>query len=105
MTLSLSLAPETEQKLRQRAAEAGQSVERYIEQLVQRDVLGTNGEQSPTPASSPPVAVPSGRTLEELLTPIREEFERSGMTEEELAGLVEDIREEIWQEKQARKGQ
>jgi hypothetical protein len=100
MTVILTFLPETEQKLRQRAAQAGQSVERYVEQLVERDVLGTNGEQPATLASGPPSALSSGRTLEEILTPVREEFESSGLTDEELASLVEEIREEIWQEKQ-----
>jgi hypothetical protein len=45
------------------------------------------------------------REEEELLTPVHDEFEKSGMTDEELAALVEEIREEIWQEKQARKGE
>ncbi len=103
MTVILSLPPETEQKLRERAAQAGQSVERYVHQLVERDVLSTNGGESAPPASDQPAA--SGRCLDQVLAPIREEFERSGMTDEELAELVEEVREEIWQEKQARKGQ
>jgi hypothetical protein len=105
MSIILELLPEMEQKLRTRAAQAGQSVERYVEQLVERDVLRSNGEQPAAPASGPPSPISSGKTLDDILTPVREEFERSGMADEELASLVEGIREEIWQEKQARKGQ
>ena len=105
MSIILKLLPETEQKLLKRAAQAGQSVERYVEQLVERDVLRTNGEQPAAPVSGPPSAISSGKSLDDILTPVREEFEKSGMTDEELTSLVEGIREEIWQEKQARKGQ
>src|SRR2546423_8854633 len=103
MTVTLNFPPETEQKLRERAAQAGQSVERYVHELVERDVLHANGGKRPSSVLDQS-SVPN-RTLEEILAPVREEFERSGMTDEELAGLVEEIREEIWQEKQARKGQ
>jgi hypothetical protein len=42
-------------------------------------------------------------TLDEVLAPVREEFEQSGMTEDNLARLSEELREKVWQEKQARK--
>jgi hypothetical protein len=57
------------------------------------------------PVSGPPSAVVSRKALDEILTPVREEFEKNRMTDEDLVSLVEDIREEIWQEKQAQKGQ
>jgi hypothetical protein len=75
-----------------------------VEQLVERDLLNTDGEQAAATGCSPPSAIPSGKTLDDILTPVREEFERSGMADEELASLIEGIREEIWQEKQAPKG-
>jgi plasmid stability protein len=104
MTVILSIPSEMEQKLRERAAQAGQSVEGYIQQLVERDVLSTNGGQAVPQLSGQPSTLHPGMTLDEILAPVREEFERSGMTDEELGSLVEEIREEIWQEKQARKG-
>src|SRR5438270_13107389 len=102
MAVILCLPPEMEQKIRERAARAGQSVECYVQQLVARDVLSTNGEQ-PARRSQAQPDVPSSRTPEEILTTVRQEFEKSGMSDEELASLVEEIREEIWQEKQSRK--
>jgi hypothetical protein len=103
MAVILSLPPEIEQKLRERAARAGQSVERYIQQLVETDVLSTNGEQPAPRSPVQPFDVPSSRSPEERLATVRREFEKSGMSDEELASLVEEIREEIWQEKQSRK--
>ena len=44
------------------------------------------------------------KTLAEILAPIHEDFRKSGLTEAELDALLEECREEVWQEKQARKG-
>jgi len=38
--------------------------------------------------------------LSEILAPIHEEFRQSGMTEDELSALIDEAREEVWQEKQ-----
>ena len=45
-----------------------------------------------------------GQTFAQIFAPVREESRQSGMTEEELRGLIEEARIEIWQEKQAQKG-
>jgi hypothetical protein len=95
MTLTISLPPETERALRERAACAGQTVERYIQQLVEQELGGTSGGPR-SPGRSP-------SSLAETLAPVREEFEQSGLTDEDLATLVEEVREKIWQEKQTRK--
>jgi hypothetical protein len=98
MTITIRFPPETEKKLQERAAQAGQSVEGFLQKLVEREVLGTNGGPGATPAR------PSrDRSSDEMLAPVREAFARSGMTDEELAALVEDVREEIWQEHQVRR--
>ena len=98
MSIIVSLSPETEKKLRERAALIGQTVEGFVQKLLEREVLGVNG--GPEAASPGPGAVQS---LDEILAPIREGFEKSGLTDDELAALVEEVREEIWQDKQARK--
>ena len=36
--------------------------------------------------------------LDAILSPVRRCFERSGMTDEDLAALVEEAREDIWRE-------
>ena len=42
-------------------------------------------------------ALPS---LNQILAPIHEEFRQSGMSEAELSCLIEEARDEVWQEKQ-----
>jgi hypothetical protein len=97
MTFSITLAPETEQKLRERAAQAGQTVEGFIRQLVEREVLGPNDSEAPQPN-----AAPAGKTFDEVFAPLRKEVEESGITDEELDSLLEQAREEVWQERKAR---
>ena len=81
MTVKLSLTPEEERMLVARATEKGQEVADYLRTLVEQDL------------KRPPA-------LSEILAPIHEEFRQSGMTEDELSALIEDAREEVWQEKQ-----
>jgi hypothetical protein len=103
MSVTLNFPPETEKRLRERAAQSGQSVERLIQQLVEREVLGLNSGQKVTPTSTEAAASQAGMTLDQILAPVREDFERSGLTDDDLASLVEEVREKIWQEKQTRK--
>jgi hypothetical protein len=65
MPVRISLRPETENELRERAAESGLSLDQYLEQLIEGVLSGAN--RSPAPASSPaallsggPGAVPPG---------------------------------------------
>ena len=37
-----------------------------------------------------------------ILAPVRRDFEQRGMTDEDLAALVEEVREDIWQERHGR---
>lgn len=83
MTITISLSPEAEKKLFERAARSGQDVAGYIHRLIEKDIQA--------PAS-----------LDDVLAPIRRQFEESGMTEEELDTLVEEAREEAWQERHGR---
>jgi hypothetical protein len=83
MTITLDLPPETEQKLRERAAAVGKDVGVVATELLQRAVAGP--------------------TLEEILAPFRRQFADSGMADDELAAVVEQAREEVWQEKRAKK--
>ena len=41
MTTTITLPPETESRLRRRAADSGQSLDAYVRQLVERDVAST----------------------------------------------------------------
>jgi hypothetical protein len=85
----LHFSPETERRLRERAAQTGQSVETYIEQLVEKEVT--------SPVAS---ARPTAKTFDEILAPVRQGFAESGLTDEQLGELLEQAREEAWQEKQ-----
>ena len=76
MTLTISIPPESEEKLRQRATASGQELSAYVSQLV------THFTESPTP-------------LEELSGPIYERFLESGMTDDELAEELERAKHEM----------
>src|SRR5262249_17054596 len=103
MTITIKLPPETEQKLRERAAASGQTVDTYVGQLVERELLGVaSGERASTPPA--PAAPSPGKPLDEVLAPVRTEFERSGMTEEDLTRFLTEVRDEVRREKRARKG-
>jgi hypothetical protein len=96
MTLTLDLPPELEKKLRERATASGQDVAGYLYRLIERELRGGNG--------GGPLATSAGKTLDQILAPIREGFQQSGLTEEELTALFEEAREEVWQEKQRKGG-
>jgi hypothetical protein len=42
---------------------------------------------------------PPGVMLDEVLAPVREEFERSGMTEDELTQFLTEVRDEVRRDK------
>jgi hypothetical protein len=84
MTITINLDPEEERRLAERAARHGEDVGSFIHRLIAREIQ--------TPAT----------TLDEALAPVRRQFEGSGMTDEELAALVEEVREEVWQENHGR---
>src|SRR5207253_2531243 len=82
MSITISLPPDTEEKLRKRAAECGQTVDSYLRDLVEHDARAVNGGPSAAPTTPRPATKPSA-PHDEVLAPVREEFERSGMSEEE----------------------
>jgi len=94
MTITISLPPETEEKLRQAAAQSGVAPDAYAQKLIET-VLG--GGVSADRHSRP-------ETFDEILAPVRKGFDESGMSEDELTALFEEAREEVWQERQAKKG-
>jgi len=81
VAISFSLPVEDERRLIARAVERGTDVATYLRGLVEEDL------------KRPP-------KLGEILAPIREDFRRSGMAEDELEGLIEEARDEVWREKQ-----
>jgi hypothetical protein len=81
--LQIPLSPDTEETLRDRAKANGQDVSSYAARLLQ--------EALSTPS------------VDDLLAPFRKQVEESGITDEELHQLGEELRREVRYENQARK--
>lgn len=81
--LQIPLPPDTEETLRERAKANGQDVSSYAARIIQ--------EALSTPS------------VEELLAPFRREVEESGITDEGLDTLGEELRRDVRQEHRARK--
>ncbi len=75
MTLHISISPEAEAKLRERAAAAGLSVDQYATGVLERS------------ADQP-------LSIEAISGPIGRAFEASGMTEDQLTELLERAKHE-----------
>jgi hypothetical protein len=80
--IQIALSPDTEAKLRKHAAANGDDVSAYAARLLEQ-------------ALSTP-------SVDELLAPFRAQVEASGMSDAELDQLVEELRNEVWQEQQTR---
>jgi hypothetical protein len=77
MSITISLSPEEETRLREHAARAGQDIAAYVRELIHREIHGVS----------------------EVLAPFRREVDTSGISDEELRDFFEEVREEIWHEK------
>jgi hypothetical protein len=83
MTLEITLAPEEEAKLRDKAAAEHIDVLTFAREAVLYRI--------------------NRPTFTELLAPIDAAVKRSGMTEEEIEENIEQGRNEVWQRRQAEK--
>ena len=81
MTITIGLSSEEEIRLRERATRTGQDLAGYVRDLIARDLH-----------------VPEG--ADRALAPFRAQVEESGLTEDELDDLFEEVRNDIWSEKQ-----
>ena len=75
MSITISIPPELEEKLAQRAAARGLALEEYAREVLERDA-----------------ATPS---LRELFAPVREQVETSGTSDEELTAQIEEALAEV----------
>ncbi len=75
MTLSIQLPPRAENRLVDKAREAGVDVAEYATRLLESEALRP--------------------TLREISGPIQEAFEASGMTDDELGDLLEKAKHEM----------
>ena len=78
--ITISLPSEVETALLEKASANGKNIQNYIEDLLRKQALRP--------------------TLDELLAPVRRDFEESGMGEEDLNDFFDDLRDKVWQEKQ-----
>lgn len=79
MDVKISIPSELESVLIERAARFGKDTDDYVSQVVAKHL------ERPS--------------LDELLAPIREDFAKSGMSEDELNALIEEERQALWEEK------
>ena len=89
MTVTIDLPAEVESKIKTQASTDGLNVEDYLKILIKeeserRERIRNNSE----------------KTLDEVLAPVRQDFEESGMSEDELNKFIDDLREKVWMEKQ-----
>lgn len=81
MTITLTMTPETQRKLVERATRVGRDVESLACELIERSL---NSEP----------------TLDDILAPFRRQVADSGMSESELTTLFEEARDEVYLDKQ-----
>ena len=79
MTITIDLPSEVETALEKKALASGLRVQAYVEKLVSKKALQP--------------------TLDDILAPIHQDFEDSGMSEEELNEFLDGLRDKVWAEK------
>lgn len=82
MEVTISVPPKIEEILGRKAAEKGQNIKEFIETLVERQAVKPS--------------------LDEILAPMREDFAKSGMTEDDLDALIKSERRGMREEKEAK---
>jgi hypothetical protein len=82
MTLSISISDQAEAKLKERAAAEGKEPTAYAAELIEDVVMKPR--------------------MEEMLAPLRKQVAESGMTDAQLDGFYEGLRDEVWAERQGR---
>ena len=81
MTLVITLPADLEEKLRQRAADAGKDATTFAREALEEKLHGP-------------------RTLDEILAPFRKQVAESGMSKSEMDEFYEGLRDEAWQKNQ-----
>ncbi len=80
MTVTIDLSPDESRRLQARAAEIGQDTTAYLRRLI-REAL----DAEPTPTN---------RTFAEILAPVHDAYDESGMTEAERDTVLSEALEE-----------
>ena len=84
MTLTIDLPPELEKTVLQHAARSGQDVNGFVLQALKEKIA-------------------RARTFDEVCAPFAQAVEATGITDEEFDRFFEEVREEVWQEKQGKR--
>lgn len=85
MTVTIHFPSDLENSLRQHAARSGQEIGDFVVQAVKEKIAKTPG-------------------LEESCEPLTEAIAASSVSDEEFDQFFEEVREEVWQEKQGKGG-
>lgn len=92
MIITIDLPLEVEEKIKTQASDDGLKIEDYVKTLI-KDASDRRER----------IEKISEKSFDEILAPIQKGFQKSGMSEEELLDFFEEVREEVWQEKQQAK--
>ena len=85
MELTITVSDANKVALEQRALERGyQDITKYVERLITTDLL-------------------AAQTFDEILAPIRRAFQEANTSEEELDALLEEVRQEVYEERKNKK--
>jgi hypothetical protein len=82
MSLVVDLDPKVEEALRKKASAQGTSFDDYVSGVLNKHVA-------------------QGPTIDEILEPVRREFEKSGMTEDQLDEFLNGVRQKVHEEKRS----
>ncbi len=104
MPVTIHLSPATEEKLGRRAAAAGLSLDRYVEQLIARDLEQTDSRRTNGSRAAAAVGAAGSLRSDESLAAFRRQVAESGISGEELLSLLDGLREEVYEEKHGRPG-
>ena len=83
MSITIQLSADEEKRLAERAARSGRDLTGYVHLLIERDT------QSPARA-------------DEALAPFRRQVEESGLSDDDLGDFFEEVRDEVYGEKDGR---
>jgi hypothetical protein len=90
--LSIELAPDEEQKLEEKARAQGQIHSDYVRELIRKELkVGPAAQHA------------KGKTFDEILAPIREGWEQSGLSEDQIMSLFEETRAEVRSDRRTKK--
>lgn len=87
----ITLRPALYERLQALARRVGKDIDQVADEILTR-TLSEQESREPTPHS--------GMSFAEILSPLQEDFEKSGLSEEDLDRIIEDARNAVWGEQQ-----